>query len=97
MSTKEEESKKNKLLASDVIEVDQKFVDRVAASLSENQVNNVLDKDKVYSVSEAAEILGRDPNTVRIYIRDEKLKASKPGGKGWRIKKEDLDNFINEE
>ncbi|MFR9242080.1 MAG: helix-turn-helix domain-containing protein [Clostridium baratii] len=35
------------------------------------------------------------PQTITKWIREDKLKADKLGGKSWRIKQSDFDNYIN--
>ena len=48
-----------------------------------------------YNPQKVAEILGLNYQTVLKYINDGKLKAMSLG-KGYRIKKEDLEEFIEE-
>jgi excisionase family DNA binding protein len=45
------------------------------------------------TVDQFAQILELHPRTIRRYIRDHQLKASKVGGE-WRIRKEDAEMFI---
>jgi excisionase family DNA binding protein len=45
------------------------------------------------TVDQLAQILEMHPRTIRRYIRDHQLKASKVGGE-WRIRKEDAELFI---
>lgn len=47
-----------------------------------------------FTVQDVAEILSLNPQTVRRYIREGKLKSKKIGA-GHRITKEDLQAFIN--
>lgn len=49
----------------------------------------------LYKVERVAELLDLHPDTIRRYIREGKLKAYKIG-KGFRIKKESLDKFLEE-
>jgi len=49
---------------------------------------------KIYTVKEAAKILKVNPKTVRKYINDGKLEASKLGNR-FRIKEGDLENFFD--
>jgi excisionase family DNA binding protein len=50
---------------------------------------------KTYTVKEAEEILKVKGRAIRDYIKNGKLKASKIG-RGWVIKKEDLEKFIEQ-
>ncbi|MBD8069745.1 helix-turn-helix domain-containing protein [Bacillus sp. PS06] len=53
---------------------------------------------KSYSVKEVASVLSMNEETVRRWIRDEKLKAENIGGRvGYRISEDDLKRFILEE
>ena len=52
---------------------------------------------KLYSPEEAAELLGINPNTIRAWLRDGRLKGVKLGGRIWRISEESLAAFIGEE
>ncbi len=45
------------------------------------------------TVDQLAQMLDMHPRTIRRYIREEQLKASKVGGE-WRIRKEDAEMFI---
>lgn len=45
------------------------------------------------TVDQLAQMLDMHPRTIRRYIREEQLKATKVGGE-WRIKKEDAEMFI---
>ena len=48
-----------------------------------------------YTVDELASILKVDPETVRRFIWNKKLKAFKVGG-SWRISKEELKKYLEE-
>lgn len=50
-------------------------------------------KHQFYTTNEVADILKIHKRTIFRYIKSGKLKATKIGQ--WRIKKEDLDRFIN--
>jgi len=43
---------------------------------------------------EVAKILGVKPRTVSKWIREGELRAVKINGHTWRVRREDLDNFI---
>ena len=51
---------------------------------------------KLFTVEEVAQILDVHTRTVRRYIKEEKLRASKVGGQ-WRVEKENLKKFMNNE
>jgi excisionase family DNA binding protein len=46
---------------------------------------------------EAAKVLRVDPATVRVWLRQGKLKGSKLAGGHWRISEAELERFINGE
>ena len=48
-----------------------------------------------YKVEEVAKMLDLHPDTVRRYIRERKIDAYKVG-KGFRIKEDDLDEYLEE-
>lgn len=50
---------------------------------------------EVLSVFEVSKVLSVNEQTVRKWIRQGKLKASKPTGKNYIIQAKDLQNFIN--
>lgn len=50
---------------------------------------------ELYTPEEVADILKINPHTVRQYLRDDKLKGFKIG-RSWRVKEEDLKEFINQ-
>lgn len=47
----------------------------------------------LYTVDQLAQMLEMHPRTIRRYIREQQLRASKVGGE-WRIRKEDAEIFI---
>lgn len=55
--------------------------------------------NKLLTVRQVAEILGKSHKTILTYIHTGQLRATKPGGytvkKHWRIKEADLEAFIN--
>lgn len=51
----------------------------------------------LYTTEDVASVLQVDPESVRRYVRNGKLKAVKLGGKFIRIEKIDLDNFIKQQ
>jgi len=53
----------------------------------------VNEEDKFYTIPEVAELLKVSERSINRYIKSGKLKASKIGW--WRIKKTDLDEFLN--
>ncbi len=50
-------------------------------------------KDRVFTLKEVAEILKVSERTIFRYIHGGKLKATKIGN--WRIREEDLDEFLS--
>lgn len=50
-------------------------------------------EDKFYTINQVAEILDMHHKTIRNFIAERKLRASKVG-KQWRISDEDLDSFM---
>jgi len=51
------------------------------------------DIDKLLTPDEVAQRLGITPNTVRIYVREGRIKALKVG-KLWRVRESDLQKHI---
>lgn len=47
-----------------------------------------------YDIKQVAKILGISTRTVHTYIKDEKIKAKKIGGK-WKIKEDDLKEYLD--
>ncbi len=54
----------------------------------------VVEEQRFYTVEEVAMLLKVDPETVRRYVRQGKLRAMKPGGRFIRIEHSDLESFI---
>lgn len=54
-----------------------------------------MDAIKLYTIEEVSEILKVTPRTIYTFIKNNDLQAVKIG-KYWRIKHEDLENFINQ-
>ena len=48
----------------------------------------------LYTVAQAAEYLQLSVKTVRRLIINQKLRASKIGDRSWRIKKDDIENYL---
>ena len=42
-------------------------------------------KEQFYTVKELGRLIFKNPNTIRIHIREGDIKAVKMGGRGWRI------------
>lgn len=49
---------------------------------------------KLYTVKEVAETLKLSEETIRRYLRDNKLSGIKVNGGSWLIKQEQLDQFL---
>ena len=60
-------------------------------------MSSVIDVSKIYTVREAAELLGFCKLTVLRGIRSGRLKAFCPGGKRYRITGADLADFLTGE
>lgn len=56
----------------------------------------VVPEQRFYTTDEVARLLKIDPESVRRYVRSQKLRAVKLGGKFIRIEKVDLDKFIEQ-
>ena len=54
------------------------------------------DIDKLLTPDEVAQRLGITPNTVRIYLREGRIKALKVG-KLWRVRESDLQKHIEKD
>ena len=48
----------------------------------------------LYTVAQAADYLQLSVKTVRRLIINQKLRASKIGDRSWRIKKDDIENYL---
>jgi hypothetical protein len=90
--------------ASDVIEIDDKFINTIAekirAKLAENTTKIVDPVNRVYTISQVAYKVGKTEATVRKHIKKGILKACKIG-KGdnlpWTVKKNDLEKYLGVE
>jgi len=51
---------------------------------------------ELLTTAQAAEYLQLSERTIRQWIKDKKLPASKPG-KAWRIKKSDIEKLVKEQ
>ncbi|WP_299528954.1 hypothetical protein [Ulvibacterium sp.] len=91
-----------KLKASDIIEIDDEFLELIVRKMDEYANKKKLDKQEVFNVSSASRYVGRSENTLRIHIRNhknntpgKKLKANKPkGSRDYILLKEDLDQYM---
>ena len=52
-------------------------------------------KEKLYTIKELEKIFQVTRQAITIWIKNDKLKAHKIGGKFWRIKESDLNKFID--
>lgn len=52
--------------------------------------------EKLYTTKQVAEILGLTPNTIRLYVREGKIKATRIGGERviMRISESDIKAYI---
>lgn len=65
-------------------------------ALMRSKLLEKIDKDRLYTPKEVAELFGVDPTTVRDWIRKGKLKGLKIGGR-YKIEGEALLEFIKAE
>lgn len=77
-----------KLLASDIIEIDDAFIEKIVTKL------NKKDSERVYKTEEVAQIVKKDVQTIRKHIKASLLKATKKG-KEYLITHDNLINYIN--
>ena len=54
-----------------------------------------LQQKEYLTVEDISEMLGVAPDSVRQWIRDKRLKATRPG-RQWLVKREDLEKFLKE-
>lgn len=59
-----------------------------------NQEDDSWENEQLLTTREIAEILRVHQRTVQRWISSNQLKATKVGPKIWRIRKQDLDNFL---
>lgn len=81
-----------KLLASQVIEIDKKFIDSVAFKVK-LKASQEIEIEKKYSVDQIAEMTNQSPRSIRNHIKDGKLKAIKIT-KNWIINEKDYQEYI---
>jgi excisionase family DNA binding protein len=57
-----------------------------------------MDNDPLLTVSKVARILGAQPETIRRWLRDGRLRGFSPGGKrlGYRVRESELRRFLAE-
>lgn len=58
------------------------------------QEGDSAQKEQLLTTSEIAKILRVHQRTVQRWIASNRLKATKIGPKIWRVRKQDLDNFL---
>jgi len=89
----------NKLKASDVILIDDKFIESISEKLEEKKKKEEKTDtvNRVYTVSQVAFKINKTEATVRRHISDGTLKANKIGGKNWFISKTDLEKYLGVE
>lgn len=51
---------------------------------------------KLYTIKETSSVLRLSPQTVRKLIKSGQLKAIRVGWRGWRVKEEDLEKYLEE-
>jgi excisionase family DNA binding protein len=55
------------------------------------------DEDPLLSVADVARLLGVTGQTVREWIKDDKLRAHRAGARFWRIRKSEVDRMLSEQ
>ena len=53
-------------------------------------------EDKLLSPEKVAELLDVSPHTIRAWLRDGTMKGIKLGGKMWRVREKDLEEFLRQ-
>ena len=84
----------SKLLASDIIDLDDAFLERIEQRLSQRQKKRQEAK-KFYTINEVALLAKTTAQTIRRHIKQGLLKASKKGGKSYLVSQQSLDNYFN--
>lgn len=90
----------SKLLASDVIDVDDKFISKVKEQLKADLIAETKE-EKLYTVKEIAKKIGKNSATIRIHINnyekelfDARCLKAKKLGKEWVVTQESLDEYL---
>jgi hypothetical protein len=84
----------SKLKASEIIEVDDDFIDKVTKRLQENQKEK--ESLKVYSIKDVSELINRTPQTIHSYIKKGLLIATNPGGGKYTITEQALKDYLKQ-
>ena len=58
-------------------------------------MENVTNGDEILTISQTATYLKLSEKTIRRLIKDNKLIASRVGDRNWRIKKVDIEKYLN--
>lgn len=56
---------------------------------------SIQTNDNYIGIEEAAKYLGVKPSTIRTWIKTKNLPAHKIGGKLWKFKRSELDNWVD--
>jgi excisionase family DNA binding protein len=56
-----------------------------------------MEEEKLYTPEEVSKFLKVSSRTVYSYIKDKKLKAVRVGTRYWRVKRSDLQEFLQED
>ena len=91
-----------KLKASDILQIDDNFIDKVADRVAEKMKSKEVD-NPYYTTNEVAKILNVTRHTIIRYVdsyfnpekypKTQRLKATK-GGRTWLIRKSDLEAYL---
>jgi excisionase family DNA binding protein len=84
----------SKLLASDVLELDEAFLESIYKKL-EQRITEIKKIPKFYTVSEVGGILSLTNHSIYRILKEGKLKGKKTGKKSWRISEEQLNKYLN--
>ena len=84
----------SKLKASEIIDIDDDFIDKVTKRLQVNQ----KDKEslKVYSIKEVSALINRSNQTIHTYIKKGLLIATNPGGGKYTITEQALKDYLKQ-
>lgn len=89
MATSKKDQKRIEKLSQDIQKLPPEKLDKLEFFLG------TIDK-RVFSIKEAAEILGQSQDSIRRAINSGKLKAFQINDKGiWRIPMEEIERFVN--
>lgn len=83
-----------KLLASDVVDIDDNFLDQIEERLKGREEAKKYKVNHLYNVDQVARFTSQSTQTIRRHIKDGLLEAVKIG-KTWLISVENYNNYIS--